>query len=159
MKQKTPKTRTAAEVNRELLHNERYSLKYYICSGFKETFEALWALVKFDLAEFELELQQLAFGVQMMYHQYSGEDFELNFCADTVQEYYDRRVVWLSLFDLFDIEFNVAYMVHGTNFRKPSKIQKALALAGKQIPDVQARILARKYAMSLSNSKRLGLLD
>lgn len=148
----------ASEVDRDLLHNKKYSLRYYLCSAFKETCEALWALAKLDFRELRLELEQLAFGAQMMYHQYSGKDFKLVFCNGAVKEYYDRRVIWLSVFDLFDKEFKVDYMDGGTNFRKPRKIKQALALAGVEISDLQARILSRKYSISLYNAKRLGLL-
>jgi hypothetical protein len=145
-------------VNKDLLHNKKYSIRYYLCSALKETCEAVWALFKLDFKELRLELEQLVFGVQMMYHQYFEKDFKLVFCSGAVEEYYDRRVIWLSIFDLFDKEFKVEYMEGGTNFRKPRKIKQALALAGVEISDLQARILARKYSISLYNAKRLGLL-
>ena len=145
--------RKASVVHNDILGGRTLSARYHITHAIQECWEVLQALAKLDFKEAELEAQQVLFGIEMWCYQTIKADFDLRGCSDAVQEFYDRRRVWLELFKLFDMEFKSEYLDKGSNFRRPHKIQEAFRAAGLRINDLHARTLSRKYTMQVLNNK------
>ena len=132
----TTKRRKASEVHQDILGGKERVIKYHIIHCFNETLEVLEALSRFQFSEARLELQQVIFGLSMWIYQITGKDFYLRGCADAVQEFYNRRKVWLEIFSLYDLEFKSEYLDGGSNFRRAYKIQEALRRAGLHINEI-----------------------
>jgi hypothetical protein len=145
--------RKASAVHNDILGGRTLPIRYHITHTAQEVWEVLQALARCRFKEAALEAQQVLFGIEMWYYQTIKEDFDLRGCADAVQEFYDRRRVWLELFKMFDIEFKSEYLDKGSNFRRPHKIQEAFRAAGLRINALHARTLSRKYTMLVLNNK------
>jgi hypothetical protein len=140
-----PNSHRASTVHQDILGGKRRTIGYHISHGFNETLEVLEALRRLQIGEARLELQQVIFGFSMWLYQLTGKDFYLWGCSDAVQEFYNRRKVWLEIFKLYDLEFRSEYLDGGSNFRRPYKIKEALRLAGMHINDILANSLSSKY--------------
>jgi hypothetical protein len=144
--------RKASVVYRDILDSRKYSLAYHIAHICRESWEVAEALFHRDITGAKLEMEQVMYAIQMMLHQYTGKDFDLAWCSNTVQEFYNRRTIWLQLFKDLDIPFCSSYLDGGSNFRRTHKIVAALAAAGYYISDYDAEYLRRRYRMqSLAN--------
>jgi hypothetical protein len=141
----TPNRYKASIVHQDILGGKRRSIGYHVSHWFNESLEVLEALSRLKVGEAKLELQQVIFGFSMWVYQATGKDFYLWGCSDAVQEFYNRRKVWLEIFHLYDLEFHSEYLDGGSNFRRPYKIQAALKCAGMHINDLLAGSLSRKY--------------
>jgi len=140
-----PNRRRASNVHKDILGSKKRSIGYHIRHGFNETLEVFEALSRLQCREARLELQQVMFGVQMFVYQLIGKDFYLLGCDDAVQEFYNRRKIWLEIFGLYALEFKSEYLDNGSNFRRPHKIKEALRRAGLEINNILANSLSRKY--------------
>jgi hypothetical protein len=139
--------RKASVVYGDILGDRNHSTSYHIKHAFNETLEVIEALLKLQFKEARLELQQVIFGYSMWAYQLTGIDFYLWGCEDTVEEFYNRRKVWLEIFQLYDLEFKSEYLDNGSNFRRPHKIKEAMGRAGLHINNMLASSLSRKYTM------------
>jgi hypothetical protein len=127
--------RWCSAVKHELLSGRNYDFSYVLGETL-EVFEALW---KLDFKEAKSELQQVWYGLQMQVHQITGIDFRLTWCADVVQSFYDRRIIWREIFAEFDTEFKNEYLVNGSNWQRPHKVVLALGLAGITVTEQWAK--------------------
>jgi hypothetical protein len=141
----TPSRCKASSVHQDILGGKKRSTGYHISHWFNESLEVLEALSRLQFSEAKLELQQVIFGCLIWLHQVTDIDFYLWGCSDAVQEFYNRRKVWLEIFRLYDLEFRSEYLDGGSNFRRPHKIKAALKAAGMHINDILAGSLSRKY--------------
>jgi hypothetical protein len=139
--------RKASVVHGDILGGRKHPISYHIKHAFNETVEVFEALFKLQFREAHLELQQVIFGYSMWLYQITGVDFYLWGCNDTVEEFYNRRKVWLEIFRLYDLEFKSEYLDDGSNFRRPHKIKEAMRRAGFHINNMLAGSLSRKYTM------------
>jgi len=137
--------RRASTVHADILGGTQRTISYHVSHGFNESLEVLEALSRLQLREARLELQQVIFGCSMWLYQLTGKDFYLWGCNDAVQEFYNRRKVWLEIFKLYDLEFKSEYLDGGSNFRRTHKIKEALRQAGMHINNILANSLSRKY--------------
>jgi len=146
-------SRRASTVYRDILGGKEHTADYYVKHCVKEIFEVLEALSRLALAEAYLELQQVIFGIAMWIYQSTGRDFYLWGCMAAVQEFYNRRKVWLEIFALYDLEFKSEYLDDGSNFRRPYKIKQALQKAGMYVNIILAENLSRKYTKYVTKSQ------
>lgn len=137
--------RKASVVHKDILGGRKSPISYHLKHGFNETLEVLEALSRLQFKEANLELQQVIFGYSMWLYQLTGKDFYLRGCNDAVQEFYNRRKIWLEIFGLYNLEFKSEYLDNGSNFRRPHKIKEALRRAGLEINNILANSLSRKY--------------
>ena len=135
----------ASKVYTEILGGKKRPLKYYIKHCFYETLEVFEALVKLKFSEAYLELQQVIFGFSMWLYQKAEKDFQLYGCNKAVEEFYNRRKVWLELFEMYSLTFKSEYLDGGSNYRRPHKIVQAFGRAGLRIHKLLAANLSRMY--------------
>lgn len=111
------KTKTTTWANREL-------------NASPITWEQVWAEVKEWCAATTREERQdvLYFALCRLGH-LTGLPLPLIGCGDTVTKIEGRLLVWRDIFASFGLPFDVAYLVNGSNHKKPYKVAAALRLA------------------------------
>ncbi len=99
-----------------------------------EEFKELWVeLVNLSHEGIQEEYQDVAYAIQMVFHQMTGYNFRMIFCKDTLVKFTARLIVWKLLFDVENVPFNRAYLKGGGNWKRPKKIQAAFRMAGKEL--------------------------
>lgn len=140
------KNRRASEIHQELLNGRNYSFSYVL----GEMAEVLEALFKADISEMAMEISQVWYGLQMQWYQWTKWDFRLIGCKAMVDDFYARREIWKRIFGIYGKPFSSDYLVNGSNYNRPHKIQKALALAGVYISMTRAEDIAQEYKCDCS---------
>jgi len=131
----------ASEACEQIMSNRRYPIMHWL-GEIVETIEA--ALIK-NRAAFDLEFEQVLWGLQIHIYQLFKVDFELRFCNSVIEEDLFRRKVWKKIFSSFGVQFSNDYLLNGANYKRPNKIRKALALAGVDITEKQSVAVCEKY--------------
>lgn len=93
------------------------------------------------------EFSDTAYALQMIAAQRSGLNLPLAFADKAYQKFYLRRTTWKEIFKKYGKTFDNKYMVNGSNYHRPEKIQKALALAGVKISTQEANKMAASYIL------------
>ena len=120
--------KTWKTVNRELF-NSRCVGWPVLRREFVEIFEEIFRC-KFKAAW--VEVTQCSFFAQLMLHQLTGFDWRPCGVNAVLKEFYDRIDVWRGIFQREGLDFNVDYLVGGSNYSKPEKVAAAFALARAQ---------------------------
>ncbi len=103
----------------------RYSLSD-LCSEARELWDELVIGNPIAAREEFFDCLVLAQG---LIHQRTGLDFTMMIPLSHVTKYERRTRVWRALFTQNGLAFSPKYLVGGSNFRKPHKVQQALDLA------------------------------
>ena len=120
--------------NEEIMGDRYYPFSSVRSEG-KELISAIKNLDKENIKE---ELQDLSWTGQAYLHQRTGLNWPTVFAAKSLDKYRDRAEVWKRIFENQGVEFNKDYLSGGSNYRKHSKIKKALANAGVELSDEDA---------------------
>lgn len=95
----------------------------------REAAEILEELAAGNFRAALVEVRQVWFFLQLFVHQRTGIDFPCLLVGPVVRDFLARLSVWEDIFHREGLEFNVDYLVGGSNYNRPRKVGAALALA------------------------------
>lgn len=90
---------------------------------FKELLEAR------SLYEIKEELSDTIYCLLCAIHTYTNISLPMLGAYPTIQKLLIRQLVWQQIFSKEMLVFDKKYLVNGSNFNKPTKVEKALQLA------------------------------
>ncbi len=114
------------------IHREIYNSRYVGWPVLRrEIAEIFEEIGKGDFKAAWVEVTQCWYYVQLLVHQWTGLDWRPIGVSSVLEDFYGRLDVWREIFSKEGLEFNVDYLVGGSNYNRPAKVAAALALARK----------------------------
>ena len=117
--------KTWKQVHREI-YNSRHIGLPVLTAEIIEIFEEISSA---DFKAAWVEVTQCWYYVQLLVHQWTGLDWYPRGVSAVLEDFYGRLDVWKEIFKKEGLEFNVDYLVGGSNYNRPAKVEAALALA------------------------------
>ena len=145
MNQKSAKLEMTKDVLQEVTGGRPYSFGYF--TG--ELGELVEEIKNRDWEAIKDEASDTAYAGNMIAHQATGLNFPLTGGHNALQKFRERNGIWRETMEAQGLPFSVDYLVGGSNFAKPHKVQQAFALAGKEIDDRTAQKLSEQMVSTL----------
>lgn len=97
----------------------------------REIVELLEEIDRGDFSAAWTEVVQCWWYFQLLVHMWTGWDWRPRGVSAVLKDFYGRLEVWKEIFQQEGLEFDVDFLVGGSNYRRPEKVAAALALARK----------------------------
>jgi hypothetical protein len=117
-------TPTIGQINREVFGGDRYPFRAFL----GEIGELISSILHGDAENTRAELEQVVFDLQHLVFYHTRFDFVPVGCDGFIAKLYDRLGVWKRIFESENVTFHPHCLRGGSNYSRPDKVDKALAL-------------------------------
>jgi hypothetical protein len=148
-KRKSAKLEMTRDVLQEVTGGRPYSLGYF--TG--EFGELMDEVKNRDWEAIKDEASDTAYGANMLAHQATGINFPMIGGHNALKKFRQRNGVWRRTMERRGVPFSVDYLVGGSNFAKPHKIQQAFELAGVRLDGIEAQTLSQDMQRELAEEE------
>jgi len=143
----------ALDLLAEFASEHRLTLKYPLA----ELREFLVAVKQRDRHAMLDEFQDVMLALQLYVWQRLRLNAPVVLAGGTIRKFRERNKIWREMFELRGVVFDTKFLVGGSNFNRPHKIQRAFLAAGVRLGAYDAEELRRwaREQLAESDSGRL----